>query len=172
MDSKQIALLAYLTEHQIAYELFRHEPLFTCEQAVACMARLNMPGVGVRNLFLKDDKKKLYLIVAADGARIDLKQVGKTIGTKGLRFADAQLMLQYLDVTPGSVTPLALMHDTEKVVQPLIDASLFTHQYIQIHPLKNDATLVIASADLLKFLAMHARTYCIYDFEHHCIVQK
>lgn len=172
MDNKQTALLAHLQEQQIAYELFRHEPLFTCEQAVACMARLNMPGIGIRNLFLKDDKKNFYLIVAADGDRIDLKQVGKTLGTKGLRFADAQLMLQYLDVTPGSVTPLALIHDTEKRVQSLIDASLFTHQYIQMHPLKNDATVVIASVDLLKFLAIHERTYHVYDFKQHCIVQK
>jgi len=170
MDHKQAALLAHLQEHNISYELFRHEPFFTCEQAKASVEKINMPGVGIKNLFLKDDKKNFYLISAAYTTAIDLKLVGKTIGAKGLRFADAALLMQRLGVTPGSVTPLALIHDTEKMVQPIIDAAIRAHQYMQIHPLRNDATVVISRADLLKFLAIHQRTYCVYDFEKHEVV--
>jgi Ala-tRNA(Pro) deacylase len=157
-------ILTYLSSHEIRYTLYSHEPLFTCEQAQEIIGHLNLPGTGVKNLFLKDKAKKLYLITACDNTRIDLKAVSKTLHAKDLRFADADLMQQHLGVTPGSVTPLALINDKEHVVQPIIDAALLEHAYIQIHPMQNDATVVISPEDLIKFFGLIERSYAVYDF--------
>ncbi len=165
MHFTQEQLLEYLSSHQIPYQLYTHPKLFTCEQATEIVKRLNMPGMGIKNLFLKDSKKKLYLIVATYNTRVDLKTVGKTLEAKELRFADAQLLMQYLGVEPGSVTPLALINDKDQAVQAIIDVNLLKQEYIQVHPLKNDATVVIAPADLIKFFGLSNRPYKVYDFD-------
>ena len=165
MHFTQEQLLEYLSNHQISYQLYTHPQLFTCEQAMEIVKQLNMPGMGIKNLFLKDSKKKLYLIVATYNTRVDLKTVGKTLEAKELRFADAQLLMQYLGVEPGSVTPLALINDKDQAVQAIIDANLLKQEYIQVHPLKNDATVVITPADLIKFFGLSRRPYLVYDFD-------
>lgn len=170
MSFTQEQLLNHLRTCNIIYQLYTHPPLFTCEQASAIVAELNMPGTGIKNLFLKDSKKKLYHIVATHITRIDLKRVNKTIEAKELRFADATLLMQHLGVEPGSVTPLALINDTEQSVQAIIDAEILKQEYIQVHPLKNDATVVITPADLLSFFASIHRPYLVYDFALHTIL--
>lgn len=170
MHFTQEQLLNYLRTHNIAYQLYTHPQLFTCEQAAEIVAQLHLPGMGIKNLFLKDSKKKLYLIVATYATRVDLKTVGKTLEAKELRFADAQLLMQHLGVEPGSVTPLALINDTEQAVQAIIDAEILNQEYIQVHPLKNDATVVITPADLLNFFASIKRPYLVYDFTQHQMV--
>lgn len=162
-------ILKYLSSHKISYTLYSHAPLFTCDQAQEIIGHLNIPGTGVKNLFLKDKAKKLYLITACDSTRIDLKTVSKALHAKELRFADADLMQQHLGVTPGSVTPLALINDTKKAVQVIIDAELLKNEYMQIHPMQNDATVVIKPEDLIKFLGLIDKSYVIYDFNENFI---
>ncbi len=170
MNFTKEQLLEYLSAHQIFYNLYMHPPLFTCEQAEEIIAQMNMPGMGVKNLFLKDSKKKLYLIVATYNTRVDLKTTGKALNAKELRFADSTLLMGYLGVEPGSVTPLALINDKEQAVQTIIDADILKQEYIQVHPLKNDATVLITPADLIRFFSLNNRSYLVYDFAKNQIV--
>lgn len=171
MRFTQEQLLEYLRTNGISYKLYTHPPLFTCEQASEIVAQLNIPGMAIKNLFLKDSKKKLYHIVATFDTRVDLKTTGKVLEAKELRFADAQLLMKHLGVEPGSVTPLALINDSDQAVQAIIDADLFKHEYIQVHPLRNDATVVITPADLIKFFGFQNRSYRVYDFAKNQFIQ-
>jgi len=157
-------ILQYLQTNHITYKLYEHAPLMTVEQGLAIIASLNIPGAIIKNLFLKDDHKNLYLVSATIDTRIDLKNFGKIIGAKGLRFADSTLLMQHLGVQPGSVTPLALIHDTTQTVQFFLDANVLKQEHIQIHPLQNDTTIVLTPIDLLKFLNLIKRSYHTYDF--------
>lgn len=167
MQYTQEKLLSYLTQNHIAYKLYSHIPLFTCEQAKTVVAELNMPGAEVKNLFLKDSKKQFWHIIATYNTKIDLKITGKTLGTKELRFADAVLLMHYLGVEPGSVTPLAQINDTQGEVTIIIDAQLLKAECLQVHPLKNDATIIITPLDLLKFFGLINKSYAVYDFDKH-----
>lgn len=164
MHFSQEQLLEYLATHHLSYTLYTHAPLFTCEQGLKIVEELKIPGTVVKNLFLKDDKKNVHLIVAASSTHVDLKTVGKVLELKGLRFADATLLMNHLGVEPGSVTPLALINDKTGVVNVIIDATLLKQEYLQIHPLKNSATVVITPTDLLQFLSLINRSYLVYDF--------
>ncbi|MBP6869438.1 prolyl-tRNA synthetase associated domain-containing protein [Candidatus Babeliales bacterium] len=170
MHFTQQQLLEYLDSHKISYHLYQHPPLFTCEQGLAIVADMNIPGMGIKNLFLKDSKKNLYLISATFKTRIDLKTTGKALNAKELRFADAELLEHHLGVQPGSVTPLALINDQDNSVQAILDASIFEQNFIQIHPLKNDATVVITPTDLINFLGFINKSYAVYDFTTNQIV--
>jgi len=159
----QAQLLNYLLTHNVSYQLYTHDPVFTCEQA-SSLAYLDMPGVGIKNLFLKDDQKNLFLVCAVFDTRIDLKSFGQNLGLRNVRFADETLLMKYLGVEPGSVTPLALINDTTQAVQVILDTAILQHRFIQIHPLKNDATVVLSPADLVRFLGFTNRPYLTYDF--------
>jgi len=170
MHYTQQQLLDYLDMHQITYQMYSHAPVFTCEQALEIITGMNIKGKGIKNLFLKDNKKKFYHIVATDTTHIDLKSISSVLEAKGLRFADATLLMNYLGVEPGSVTPFALINDRDQSVQAIIDADVLKQEYVQVHPLKNDATIVVTPTDLIKFFNVIGRSYIVYDFTHNQIV--
>jgi Ala-tRNA(Pro) deacylase len=74
------------------------------------------------------------------------------IGSKRLSFGNAALLMDALGVTPGSVTPLALINDTARRVQLVLDREMMDEELINLHPLVNTATITLQTADLLRFL--------------------
>jgi Ala-tRNA(Pro) deacylase len=134
----------------IAYKTYEHEPLFTVEQADKVAHAI--PGTHIKNLFLKDHNGKLWLIVAEAHAKIELKKIMQLLKAPKLRFADAQLLMKHLGVTPGSVTPFGLINDGDQKVNVVLDHTILQREIINAHPLENCATTAISVADLKKFL--------------------
>jgi Ala-tRNA(Pro) deacylase len=158
--NQQQKLFDFFDSLKIGYQTYYHNPVFTCQEKVD----VEIPAPSTKNLFLKDDKKSFWLISALQETKIDLKLVAKVFDAKGLRFAQAELLREYLGVEPGSVTFFALMNDKEKRVFPILDRKIFDAELVGFHPLKNDATTVIASKDLIKFIESLGREYRIFDF--------
>lgn len=156
-------LFNLLEKLDIKYTLYEHEPLFTVEQAKS-IAEI-VPGGQCKNLFLKDSKKNLYLIVACAETKIELKKVSKALNAPELRFADAELLLNNLGVIPGSVTPFGLINNTNHDVKVLLDKSLFNHDILGFHPLRNSATITVASNDREKFVRDCGNSFDIINFE-------
>jgi Ala-tRNA(Pro) deacylase len=104
----------------ITVETHRHAPVFTVAQAKALRGAL--PGAHTKNLFLKDKKGALWLIVAMEDRRIDLKELRHRIGSAPLSFAGADTLREVLGIEPGSVTPFALINDREMRTAVVLDA--------------------------------------------------
>ena len=128
-----------------------HAPVFTVEEARAL--RGEIPGGHCKNLFLKDDKGNIWLIVCLEEAQIDLKAAPAKIGSRRLSFGKPDLLMEVLGVEPGSVTPFAVINDTARRVNVVLDAAMMQHDVLNYHPLRNDATTAIRSADLVRFIA-------------------
>lgn len=143
-------LLDYLAAHGIAYERIDHPPVFTCDEAA--QYRLSMPGVETKNLFLRDDRQRFYLVVTACEKRLDLKALGQAMGVKKLQFGSEAQLLDLLGLTPGSVTVLALVNDPSRQVELLFDSDYWPASAYLCHPMVNTATLVIDHAGMLRFL--------------------
>jgi len=151
MPSTPADLFAYLDRLCIAHRTVRHAPAFTVEQARAL--RGEVPGAHTKNLFLKDKKDALYLVVALEGAAIDLKSLHRRLGASGrFSFGSAELLRATLDVEPGSVTPFAAVNDARGRVQVVLDAAMMQQELLNYHPLRNDMTTTIARDDLVRFL--------------------
>ena len=73
-------------------------------------------------------------------------------GSKKLSFGKAEDMEALLGVTPGSVTPLAALHDTGHAVRVVIDPELAAAATVNVHPLRNTATIGLSGADLCRAL--------------------
>jgi Ala-tRNA(Pro) deacylase len=143
-------LFARLDELGIATRTLDHEAVFT----VAESSRLEreLPGGHTKNLFLKDKKGRLFLVVALGSANIDLKRLHKTLGCDRLSFGRAELLAEVLGVPAGSVTPFALINDAARRVTVILDADMMRHERLNYHPLENTATTNIAREDLVRFI--------------------
>ena len=135
----------------ISYRTVEHPPVFTVTESQTLRGEL--PGGHTKNLFTKDKADRLFLITAEEDSPVDLNQTSKLLGVKGrLSFANADLLMAHLGVEPGSVTPLALVNDTDRAVTFVIEKKLLDHAIINVHPLINTRTSALAKADLLAYL--------------------
>ncbi len=143
-------LLAELARQGITTTTVTHPALFTVEDSQRL--RGNIPGGHCKNLFLKDEKGALFLLVALEDAVITLNQLHKRVGCKRLSFGKPDLLMAVLGVTPGSVSPFALINDHERRVTVLLDAGMLTHEQLSYHPLTNTMTTTLTRVDLMVFL--------------------
>lgn len=145
------ALLARLAELAIETQTTDHPPLYTVEQSRALRGTIN--GAHSKNLFLKDRKDALFIVVAFENATIDLKRIHERIGASGkVSFGKPELLLETLGVVPGSVTPFGVINDHAGRVKVVLDAKLMGEPVLNFHPLENTATTTIAREDLVRFL--------------------
>jgi len=150
-------LFAFLDRLAIAHATMEHPPLFTVEQSRALRGQI--PGGHTKNLFLKDKRDALFLVVALEDADIDLKSLHRRLGASGrFSFGSAELMRETLGVEPGSVTPFAALNDTGGRVTVVLDAAMMGHATLNFHPLVNTMTTSIARDDLVRFLAATGHT--------------
>ena len=150
MPATRDDLFAFFEKHDIVTLTFDHEPVFTVDEAKK--VHDDVPGGHCKNLFCKDEKGVLWLIVALEDARIDLKAAPLKIGSRRLTFGKPELLMDVLGVEPGSVTPFGLINDTQNRTNVILDEVMMKHEKLNFHPLKNNATTTIASADLVKFI--------------------
>lgn len=158
-------LMAYLTKLEIFPEIIDHPEVFTVETMMPYLQQCN--GVVSKNLFLKDKKKKLYLVSVEAEQRINLSDIAKKVrASGGLRFADESIMVEKLGVAQGCCTALALFNDTEKDVNFVIDSKFLNgvHERVYFHPMINTQTVGIKKDDLKKFLAAIDHKPIIIDF--------
>ena len=144
-------LFARLEQLGIAERTVEHPPVFTVEEAKAL--RGDLPGHHIKNLFLRNKKEEMWLVVALEDRAIDLKRLGEVLGAGRLSFGSAPRLKRHLGVEPGSVTPLALINDDSRSVQLALDRGLVEGDGapVNVHPLVNTMTTAMAAADLLRF---------------------
>jgi Ala-tRNA(Pro) deacylase len=150
MPATREDLFARLSELGIATETVEHSAVFTVAESSALERRL--PGGHTKNLFLRDKKGALFLVVALGHAQIDLKTLHKKLGCDRLSFGRPELLLEVLGVPAGSVTPVALINDKARRVTVILDVDMMRHERLNYHPLENTATTNIAREGLLAFI--------------------
>jgi Ala-tRNA(Pro) deacylase len=150
-------LFAFLDHLGIAYHTVTHPPVFTVGESRELRGRI--PGGHSKNLFLKDKKGALYLVVASEDAAIDLKGLHRRLDASGrFSFGSAELLMEALGVIPGAVTPFAAINDTVGRVSVVLEAAMMEHAIINFHPLDNAMTTTIGRDDLVRFLVATGHT--------------
>lgn len=140
----------YLDEHGIVYTVTNHRAVYNMAELDTVV--LPYPEWDAKNLFVRDDKKSHYYLLTVKGdKRVDLKQFRKANGLRPLSFASAEELQQYLQLSPGAVSPLGLLNDTAHRVRLYLDLA-FQNQIIGIHPNDNTATVWMQANDLLRLI--------------------
>ena len=126
MPAKPDDLFTFLDQLHVSYRTVTHPPLFTVEQSRSLRGQI--PGGHTKNLFLKDKKGALFLVVALEDAAIELKSLQQRVGSARLSFGSADLLRKTLGVEPGAVTPFAAINDTSGQVKIILDAAMMEHE--------------------------------------------
>lgn len=150
MPAHHADLMGFLKAHGITAPTVEHPPLFTVEESQRLRGEIS--GTHTKNLFLKDKKGAIFLVVAEEDAEIDMKGLHRRIGSARLSFGKPDLLQEILGVQPGSVTPFGALNDTEQLATIVLDADLMQSEAMNFHPLVNTATTTITREDLLTFL--------------------
>ena len=155
-------LLDLLDQLGIAHATLDHPAVFRVGEGGSIKARI--PGAHTKNLFLKDARGDLWLVCAKDDTAIDLKRLHAVIGSARLSFGPAELMVETLGVTPGSVTLFALANDPLHRVRLVLDLALAQAEEVSFHPLENTATTTVGQDGLRAFLDHLGREPLVVDF--------
>src|SRR5262245_17273717 len=142
-------LFERLGELGIAHRTVEHPAVFTVEEAKAL--RGDLAGHHIKNLFLRNKKEEMWLVVALEDRAVDLKRLGEALGAGRLSFGSPERLRQYLGVDPGSVTPFAVINDVDGKVALVLDRGLQAEGLVNAHPLTNSMTSSISLPDLLRF---------------------
>ncbi len=150
MAAKPEHLFERLDTLGIKTKTHTHPPLYTVEDSKA--RRGDIGGGHCKNLFLKDNKGTLWLVVTLEDRTIDMKALRRDIGSGHLSFGKPGLLSEVLGVDPGSVSPFALINDSEKKVNVILDKQMMKMEMLNYHPLINTQTTQITPQGLLAFI--------------------
>ena len=146
----EAGLMADLAALSVPFEVQEHAAVFTVAESSALHDR--MPGAHTKNLFLKDAGGAFWLVTVPALARVDLKALPQAIGSKRVSFGRAEEMHHLLGIAPGSVTPLAMINAAPGTVTVVLEKGLAEAGRVNVHPLRNTATVGLAGADVLRLL--------------------
>lgn len=156
------SLHAALSSLNIAHEVHHHTAVFTVAEGEGVTSHL--PGAHIKNLFVKDKAKNFFLITALQERALDLKALGKHIGSKDrLSFADEAALMEFLGVTPGSVSPLALINARGDSLRFILDSGVTKYDTVLPHPLINTQTTALTPEDLLRAITSWGHTTELLD---------
>lgn len=158
------ALFARLDELGLGHRTVEHPALYTVEQSREL--RGDLPGAHIKNLFLRDKKRRMWLVTVLEDRDMDLKALRHRIGAQGnLSFGNAELLMEHLGVIPGAVTPFSVINDRAGNVTMVLDRALLQIDPVNAHPLRNDRTTAIAPGDLVRFLEAEGHAPLVLDFD-------
>ncbi len=166
MPARPEDLFARLEELGIETKTHNHPPLFTVEQSREL--RGEIPGGHSKNLFLKDKKGQVALVVMLEDTHVDLKTFGAHIGIGKVSFGKPDLLMQLLGVEPGGVTPFGLINDTGGKVKVVLEHRMMEEELLNYHPLTNAATTTIRPDDLVTFIKSCGHSPDIIDLTREC----
>ena len=142
----------------IEYTNHEHPAVYTVEEADKHHEGID--GVHSKNLFFKDKKKNLFLVVTLSDKPIKIKEVAKKIGAKSPSFGKPELLDEVLGVIPGAVTPFAVVNAKGHPLKVVLDEEMMEHALLNFHPLVNTATTTVKSGDMSRFM-----DHCGQEFE-------
>lgn len=132
--------------------------------------RGDMAGTFTKNLFLKDKKGRLFLVVAHEDQQVDLKTLHQRIGASGrVGFASSEQMTGLLGVQPGALTPFAIINDHQGEVAVILDAHLVGAEQLNFHPLVQSLSVGISSNNLLRFIETCGQQPLVVDLANSAI---
>lgn len=160
-------LILKLKEFGLDFEAYVHTSCMTAEELVENVKLSSEKETHTKNLFFKDKKHGLFLVVHATSTTMNTKQLGNLLNLDGkvnMRLADAAFLDEKLKVQPGCVGPLCIVNDASKEVKLVLDKALMDFDYIHSHPLRNDASVKLTPAALQEYLFKIGVEPAVLDF--------
>lgn len=165
-ESARQAVLDFLEEHAIAYQRCDHPAVRTCEEADRIVP--DLPGTRTKNLLLRDRKgRRHFLAIVRPEQKVDLNALSSQLAADRLSMASPERLAKHLGVSPGAVSLLALLHDTEGAVEVLVEKTVWAASHLLVHPMVNTSTLVLAHDAVRRILEITGHEPSVISVPEH-----
>ncbi len=164
-DPKELPVYEELHALDIPFERFEHDPAMTMEDCAVFDA--GRDAAHCKNLFLCNRQgTQFYLLLVVGDKPFKTKDVSKQLGVARLSFGTPEQLQSMLCLTPGSVTPMGLIHDNDRAVHVLLDREVAQWNTVIVHPNVNTASIVLNTTDLLRFLQRRGNPVTYVDISN------
>ena len=153
-------LYEILDSLKIGYKQVEHNAVFTIEESKKEDILSKIDGLGCKNLFLKDSRKRYYLVILQEDKKVRINEVAKKIGATHMSFANETELMDLLGLISGSVSPFGIINDKDNIVTVVLDNELVEKKLL-FHPNRNTATLSINYEDLIRFIEHQKHNYIV-----------
>lgn len=154
-------LYQLLDSLQISYEYIEHPPVPTVEEAMKYWSGIESGHC--KNIFFRNHKgDRHYLVILYYDSKLNIRELEQKLHQGKLSFASDRRLMQYLGLTPGSVSPFGLINDKTRHVHLFIDRTLMNHERLSFHPNTNTASLIIPREGLFRFLEYTGNTWELF----------
>ena len=167
LDSK--VFIKLLSDKGYDYNLQEHEALFTVDDSNKLRGQIK--GSHSKNLFLKNKKNKFFLISCEEFTDINLKKISKSLNLGNVSFAKEEYLISLLGIRPGSVTPFALLNDTENKIDFYLEEKLYNSEFVNFHPLTNTATITMKCNKFIEFMIENYKKIHIFSSREEVVVK-
>jgi Ala-tRNA(Pro) deacylase len=167
LDSK--VFIKLLSDKGYDYNLQEHEALFTVDDSNKLRGQIK--GSHSKNLFLKNKKNKFFLISCEEFTDINLKKISKSLDLGNVSFAKEEYLINLLGIKPGSVTPFALLNDTENKIDFYLEEKLYNSEFVNFHPLTNTATITMKCNKFIEFMIENYKKIHIFSSREEVVVK-
>jgi Ala-tRNA(Pro) deacylase len=151
-------LYTLLDNLQIHYDYIEHPPVPTVEEAMKYWAGIDSGHC--KNIFFRNHKgDRHYLVILHHASTLNIRELEQKLRQGKLSFASDRRLMQYLGLTPGSVSPFGLINDHTRHVHLFIEKTLLGYERLSFHPNTNTASLIIPREGLFRFLAHTGNSY-------------
>lgn len=158
---KEIRTYNFLDQLCVPFDRIDHDAAMTMEDCENVERALNAPIC--KNLFLCNRQQTcFYLLLISGYKHFQTKELSHQLGVSRLSFADEGHMLQYLDITPGSVSVMGLLNDYDNQVQLVIDREVIREKWFVCHPCINTSSIRISMEDFLEKVLPELKHKAIY----------
>ena len=162
-------LIKLLNNQGYDYDFHEHSALFTVEDSNKLRGEIK--GSHSKNLFLKNKKNKFYLFSCEEFTNIKLKTISKSLNLGNVSFAKKEYLLDLLGISPGSVTPFALLNNPENNIDFFLEDKLHESEYVNFHPLTNTATITIKCQDFVEFMIENKKKIHIFSSSKEMVIK-
>ncbi|HHU98350.1 MAG TPA: prolyl-tRNA synthetase associated domain-containing protein [Bacteroidales bacterium] len=154
----QPELYQLLDSLKIPYDYIEHPPVPTVEEAMKYWS--DIESGHCKNIFFRNHKgNRHYLVILYYDSKLNIKELEQKLRQGKLTFASDRRLMQYLGLTPGSVSPFGLINDHTRHVHLFIDKNLMNFERLSFHPNTNTASLIIPREGLFRFLEHTGNTW-------------
>ncbi|MFW9852953.1 MAG: prolyl-tRNA synthetase associated domain-containing protein [Candidatus Thorarchaeota archaeon] len=156
--TRREAVIQYLEQYQIPFDIYEHPPVPTVEEALPYWKDID--SAHCKNLFFRNHKgNRHYLVILDHRRQLNIRELEQKLKQGKISFASPKRMEKYLGLSAGSVSVFGIINDHENHVHLFIDSALQSAEHISFHPNENNATLVISFASFMRFLESSGNTY-------------
>ena len=140
-------IINFLNEHNIAYQCYRHKPIYTLDDGVEITEAIGIKPC--KCLLLVNRRHQHYMLLTQGDTDVNLHLLAGLIHSSRLSFATADALDTLLHTIPGAVSPLGLIFDTELLVRLMLDERVLQCQKLMMAPCVNDESIVMETQDFI-----------------------